>query len=484
MVTNRTSQEPVAGATTRYPSVGRVRVPKTAALAFLEAGGLILLTAALMWSLAAEPLDVDEGDLLHPANLILPLVWIVVLLDPKLNRRNEWTSGLDFYVSAASAAIPAAGIAATALLALKVPIHRRFFFACLIAGTLWLIVCRFVFRQVVTQRNRQGKGVESAAVIVLDEVDCDPVGRIVDDSRNGFNALGWFGDAGIGGVRALGEHLGPVDEIASICTELGIREVIANGASISPGMLEQVAWELRPIGVGLTIVVDVSYASAPGVKLRSAYGVTVGEVSAPGIRGLRRGAKRMFDIVGAAIALTLVWPLMILVCAAILIEDGAPVLFRQKRVGQSLSEFECLKFRSMTKDAHLKEAALRKKLHKAGSMWKVENDPRVTKVGRVIRALSLDELPQLLNVLRGDMSLVGPRPKQSWELKDYSETQLRRFSVKPGITGLSQVSGRSNLSLDEAVELDLEYLRNWGLLRDLFICAKTVRAVLARSGAS
>jgi exopolysaccharide biosynthesis polyprenyl glycosylphosphotransferase len=194
-------------------------------------------------------------------------------------------------------------------------------------------------------------------------------------------------------------------------------------------------------------------------------------------------AKRVFDVVLSAAGLLLIWPLLLAVAIAIKLGDGGPVLFRQQRVGLQRRTFTLLKFRTMVPRAELLRAELLSRNEADGPLFKVREDPRVTRIGRWLRRFSIDELPQLLNVLKGEMSLVGPRPPLVGEVDAYEDWQLDRLEVRPGITGLWQVSGRSDLSFDEYVRLDLFYIENWSLAYDLFIVAKTVPLLLFPKGA-
>jgi exopolysaccharide biosynthesis polyprenyl glycosylphosphotransferase len=193
--------------------------------------------------------------------------------------------------------------------------------------------------------------------------------------------------------------------------------------------------------------------------------------------------KGGLDRVVAALALLLLTPVLLAVAAAIKLTSPGPVLFHQERVGVNGQSFTMLKFRSMVVGADRNLESLRAENISDGVLFKMREDPRVTRVGRVLRRLSIDELPQLLNVLGGSMSLVGPRPPLPAEVARYDAPVHRRLLVKPGLTGLWQVSGRSDLPWDEAVRLDLRYVENWSLTMDLLILAKTVRAVLGSSGA-
>lgn len=194
--------------------------------------------------------------------------------------------------------------------------------------------------------------------------------------------------------------------------------------------------------------------------------------------------KRIFDCIGAIVGLILVSPLLLITAIAIKLEaPGAPVLFRQERIGKDGQAFTMYKFRSMVEGAERMIDKMLAKSEVTGAMFKMKNDPRVTKVGRWIRRTSIDELPQLWNVLRGDMSLVGPRPPLPREVAAYREYDLQRLSVVPGCTGLWQISGRNSVGFEEMVELDLQYIRKRSLWLDVVIIARTVKLLLGSRNA-
>jgi len=198
----------------------------------------------------------------------------------------------------------------------------------------------------------------------------------------------------------------------------------------------------------------------------------------------RLAIKRGLDIVGAVVGLIVLAPIMAAVALAVKLTSRGPVLFAQARYGWRKRHFRMYKFRTMVMDAEMLQGALESRNEAAGPVFKMEHDPRVTPLGRFLRRSSLDELPQLWNVLRGDMSLVGPRPLPTRDVHRFNESALmRRFSVMPGLTCLWQVSGRSDLSFDRWVELDLEYIDRWSLLLDFTILGRTLPAVLRGNGA-
>jgi exopolysaccharide biosynthesis polyprenyl glycosylphosphotransferase len=222
--------------------------------------------------------------------------------------------------------------------------------------------------------------------------------------------------------------------------------------------------------------------AGPRLHVDPVDGFPLLRLTRPTFTGLPWIVKHLVDRVGSALLLLLVAPLLLAVAIGVKL-DGGPVLFRQTRVGRHGREFRMLKFRSMTADAERRVAELRTANEGAGPLFKMRRDPRTTRVGAVLRRYSLDELPQLVNVLLGDMSLVGPRPPLPSEVAAYGRDARRRLLVKPGLTGLWQISGRSDLSWEQSVRLDLRYVENWNLALDAQILWKTVGAVVRSRGA-
>lgn len=198
---------------------------------------------------------------------------------------------------------------------------------------------------------------------------------------------------------------------------------------------------------------------------------------------LQQGMKRAIDLLGASIGMLLISPLLLGIALLIKLTSDGPVLYKSKRIGKNYQPFDMYKFRTMCTDADAKRDALRQQANLQGDLFKLENDPRVTSVGKVLRALSLDELPQLLNVIRGEMSLVGPRPLPPDESELFEDPYTLRFQVYPGMTGKWQVSGRSKLRFEQLCRLEMDYVLRWTLLSDIEILFKTLPAVLASRGA-
>ena len=290
-------------------------------------------------------------------------------------------------------------------------------------------------------------------------------------------------------IDTLGEAdvplLGDVDSIVSAVRLSGADTVaVVSSGALGPEKLRWVSWQLEGSSTDLVVSPGLTEVAGPRLHILPVAGLPLLHVEEPKFTGFRRVLKGAFDRVVAAVALVLLSPVFLVLALAVRLTSSGPALFRQVRVGRAGSTFVMLKFRSMYADAEERLASLRDQSdHGDGVLFKMRQDPRVTRVGRFLRKYSLDELPQLINVLMGTMSLVGPRPPLPLEVARYEDHVHRRLLVKPGLTGLWQVSGRSDLSWDESVQLDLRYVENWSLGEDLFILWKTARAVIAGSGA-
>jgi exopolysaccharide biosynthesis polyprenyl glycosylphosphotransferase len=258
---------------------------------------------------------------------------------------------------------------------------------------------------------------------------------------------------------------------------------ISAGVQLHPQTLRHLGWELAARNVGLIMAPALTDIAGPRIHTQQVAGLPLIHVTTPTLEGGQRVAKRLFDLMAAALLIAAFSPVMLIVAALVKLDSRGPVLFKQERVGIDGNVFKMLKFRSMVADAESRLDKLEQHNEGNGILFKMKNDPRVTRVGRSIRKFSLDELPQLFNIFGGTMSLVGPRPPLLREVEKYERDVRRRLLVKPGLTGLWQVSGRSNLSWQDSVRLDLYYVENWSLAGDLLIILRTVRAVFRSTGA-
>lgn len=248
--------------------------------------------------------------------------------------------------------------------------------------------------------------------------------------------------------------------------------------------LRELAWELEERHVDLVISPGIFEVAGPRLSIRAEAGVSLLHLERPVRSGSRLKVKRMQDLLLAVLIVLVALPFLLLVGLAVRVDSRGPILFQQKRIGQSGQEFRIYKFRTMVTDAEARLAALARTGHEVNDvLFKSRVDPRVTRVGRWLRRFSLDEVPQLINVLRGEMSLVGPRPGLASEVDCYEPDAMRRLRVRPGMTGLWQVSGRATLNWEQTVRLDLWYVDNWSSTLDFLILLRTVRAVLGGRGA-
>ncbi|MFF4039592.1 sugar transferase [Streptomyces sp. NPDC001816] len=259
--------------------------------------------------------------------------------------------------------------------------------------------------------------------------------------------------------------------------------VVVPGPYLTGTRLRRLSWALHGEERPLMVVPGLAEVAGRRVGVHSVAGLTMLNVAPPLRRGLAMLLKSVTDRLGAALLMVLLGPVFAVVALAVRLDSPGPVVHRQTRIGRCGKPFTMAKFRTMVIDAERLRHQLAGTNEQDGRMFKIRRDPRITRVGRVLRRCSLDELPQLFNVLQGHMSLVGPRPPLPDEVAGYDEVELRRLAVKPGLTGLWQVSGRSDLSWDETVALDLRYVDNWSPAGDFAVLARTVRAVVAGTGA-
>ena len=277
--------------------------------------------------------------------------------------------------------------------------------------------------------------------------------------------------------------VGPAADAATLARELGVETVVLAGGVDDGVYLRKLRWSLEGVATDLVIATSLADVSRARIAFQRTNGLALTQVSMPRFDRSSRRAKRALDIAVSLVALIPIALLTPVIALAIRLDSPGGVIFRQRRIGRDGREFDILKFRTMTATAEEDRAALAEANEGAGPLFKLRHDPRVTRVGAVLRRFSIDELPQFWNVLRGDMSVVGPRPPLPDEIRAYDRDAIRRLFVQPGITGLWQISGRSDLSWDQSVRLDLHYVENWSILTDLTIILRTARAVLRSRGA-
>jgi exopolysaccharide biosynthesis polyprenyl glycosylphosphotransferase len=313
----------------------------------------------------------------------------------------------------------------------------------------------------------------------------DLVALLRRDSHHGLAVVA----ACVAGAKQQGEVAdipicGDLDSVASVVTRFSADTVAVLACPEMDGTrLRELAWDLEKTGTEMCVASALLDVAGPRTTIRPVAGLPLLHVDHVELTGVKQATKGIFDRISAALALVVLAPLFLMIALAIKISDRGPIFFRQTRIGKNGHTFTLWKFRTMVVDAEARKAELLLQNDGDGRLFKMRRDPRVTRTGAWLRRCSLDELPQLFNVLIGNMSLVGPRPALPDEVATYGDHMRRRLVVKPGITGLWQVSGRSDLSWDEAERLDVRYVENWSLALDLQILWKTLSAVVHHAGA-
>jgi exopolysaccharide biosynthesis polyprenyl glycosylphosphotransferase len=420
---------------------------------------------------------------------VVALTWIAALGAHQTRGIRVIGAGALEYKRVASATLLAFGVLAMAFVVLQTPGTRGFFLVALPVGLIALLANRWLWRKWLIRQRDQGSYL-SRAIVVGDSGDVEYVlGQIDRLACSPYDIVGVSADDGGFATRRFGSRIvstvSGLDSVADAVLEYEADTVIVAGRPRhrSDDYVRSLSWELEPTGASLVLASRLTDVAGPRISFTPVEGLPLMHVELPQFEGRKHLLKRGLDIVASALGLLVLLPVLAAIAALIKLDSPGPVLFRQERVGKNGRTFSMLKFRSMVATAEQDLAGLLDQNEGNGVLFKIRNDPRVTPLGRILRKYSLDELPQLWNVLRGDMSIVGPRPPLPREVDAYERFVHRRLYIKPGLTGMWQVSGRSELSWDESVRLDLYYVENWSLTVDLMIIWRTVKVVLKPHGA-
>src|SRR5215213_60177 len=447
---------------------------------------VILAAIALAWPLrglvpGVEPATSAGMRYSYEVSPLLVALWVGMLAVVGSYALRDLGSGTREFQVVGKATVFTAFASFTACYFTNSDLSRGFLLCAFAVGGPVLLLERYLVRSWIHRNRRRGTMTHRVLAVGSPAAVRDLAEVLRREPRLGYELVACTPPEGSTDDALPAPPVGSVIDISTTCRKLGIDTVMVTGSTELT--LREIAWDLEGKDIELVLLPNLAEVSAPRLRMRPLVGLPFLHVEEP--RAIRAGgrAKRIFDIVGALAALVLLAPVMAVVAALIKLDDGGPVFYRQARVGLNGALFGVWKFRSMSINADLLEAKLREQVGHEGAMFKMEDDPRITGIGRFIRRYSLDELPQLFNVLSGTMSLVGPRPSQPWEADTYTDIARRRLHVRPGMTGLWQVSGRSRLTFDEALRLDLYYRDNWSMLADLAIMSKTVKAVVSKDGA-
>jgi exopolysaccharide biosynthesis polyprenyl glycosylphosphotransferase len=404
---------------------------------------------------------------------LTPLVWVGLLATTGCYRIGRIGIGADEYKGVFNAALRLTALICFAAYVLQVPISREYVAVALPIGTLLTLVFRYIARKTV-HRLRHGGRCSHAVVAVGSAESTSALERQLHRDYT----------AGLTVVASLElSRDSDIDELFLLLQDFGA-DTVAVASSIEPELLRRLGWQLEGRGVTLLVAPALTNIAGPRISIRPVSGLPLLEVEEPNLTGGRQRVKAVIDRIAAAVLLLVLAPILLLVAVLIRGTSDGRALFTQKRLGRGGRPFTIYKFRTMYDGAdHRFHELMQAQQDNVGGMFvKAQRDPRITPVGRWLRRFSVDEVPQLINVLRGDMSLVGPRPLPVEVLQMGADVR-RRLLVRPGMTGLWQVSGRSDLPYDEAVRIDLYYVENWSLSFDLMILWKTVFVALRGHGA-
>ena len=417
------------------------------------------------------------------AILILAWLWALSLADSR--SRRVIGTGTTEYRRVVDPSLRVFGLIAILAFLLQIDVARGYLLISLPSGVALLVLSRWLWRQWLLTKRRRG-GYMARVLLVGSERSVAYVGRELQRTPSaGYKVVGACLPSGKHSPTVAGtdiQVIGDVDVIARALRATGADTVAITGADdLPPAKVKQISWDLEAGRQHLVLAPSIADIAGPRMHMRPVSGLPLVHVETPRFSLGQRFVKRMVDLSLALVGVVLISPILGLLALSIRLSTPGPVLFRQTRVGYRGQEFTMLKFRSMVPNAEDLLADLRAQDRDSGNevLFKMKDDPRVTPTGRFMRKYSLDELPQLFNVIGGSMSLIGPRPPLPSEVEQYADHVHRRFLVKPGITGLWQVSGRSSLSWEESVRLDPSYVENWSLVSAVTILLKTAKAALA-----
>ena len=417
---------------------------------------------------------------------LLVLVWLLMLAAGRTYEARFIGVGAEEFWRVLDACIRFFAVVAGISYVLKLELARGYVAIALPLGTVLLLSGRYAARKSLHRIRSRGR----ASYRVLAVGDRDAVGSMIREARRWpYAGMSFVGACVSGpGPLVVGENEvavlgGPDDVIAALERADADAVAVAGGWSVGKTSLRQLTWELEGSGIDLLVAPSLTDVAGPRISVRPVAGLPLLHVEEPELTGGRRLVKAVFDRSCAGMLLVLLLPLLLAAAIAIKLDSSGPVFFRHQRVGQWGRLFTLWKLRTMHADADAARYELDALNEGDGALFKIRRDPRVTRTGRLLRRYSVDELPQLWNVVRGDMSLVGPRPPLPSEVATYETHVRRRLLVKPGMTGLWQVNGRSDLPWEESIRLDLHYVENWSIATDVLILVKTVGAVIRARGA-
>jgi exopolysaccharide biosynthesis polyprenyl glycosylphosphotransferase len=425
-------------------------------------------------------------------SVAIAVIWMLALSINHSRSPRIIGSGAEEYrrVWVATAAV-FGGIAIISML-FKLEIARGYLMIALPAGIIFLGLGRWVGRRLVVRaRKKYGRCITRVVVVGSASAVRDLTKSLAREEWSEYEVVGAcipgpisrteLHVPGVGAIPTFGDETNVVGAVTATNSQA---VAITATERLDGRGIRNLSWELEKLNIDLLVSPGVVDVAGPRLQMRPVAGLPLIHVEKPAYHGAKRFQKRSFDIIFSSAVLLCGLPVLVALAIAIKLTSKGPIFYRQERIGLDGEPFEMIKFRTMVDGADSMRAELAELNESDGGvLFKMRSDPRITPVGRFLRKYSLDELPQFINVFKRDMSVVGPRPPLAGEVKSYDDYAKRRLLVRPGITGLWQVSGRSDLSWEDSVRLDLFYVENWSMISDLLIAVKTLRAVLSHSGA-
>lgn len=472
----------------RYSNI--LKLVDAAAVLWAMSGALVLRFGT---TLGQDELSLVQADPYIAVTVVLSVAWWIMLGLWGTRDTTILGFGTEEYKRLIASSFWLFGIVATISYVLRLDTARGYVALALPAGVVSLLVARMLVRSYLRAQRKSGQSTSS--VLLIGGIHgVEHLARALQSHpMAGYLPIAIYLPGSPNPPQRGGDpylmlpNLGHEPTVESILDAIRRSRpdavALSSGVPLPPRVIRELGWALADMHVKMIMAPALTDIAGPRIHTQPVAGLPLIHVSTPNLGTGQRLLKRAFDLAGAGFLIVVVSPILAIVAAVVRLDSTGPILFKQVRVGAGGAHFKMFKFRSMVVDAEARLDDLRAQSEGNGVMFKLKSDPRITRSGRLLRRYSLDELPQLFNVLNGSMSLVGPRPPLPSEVEQYQSHVHRRLMVRPGLTGLWQVSGRSLLSWDDTVRLDLYYVENWSVAGDIAILLKTFRAVLARQGA-
>lgn len=415
------------------------------------------------------------------ALVVIGMIWLIALDATDSRDRHIVGQGADEYRRIVNASVAVFAMTVAVAFFLGIELSRALVAVLFPLGVILLLLSRWLWRQWLRGRQKSGEYLHRAVVIGEPSKVAHVAREIRRAKSSGYEIVGVITEGTSAADISGFEVLGAIANVESVLDDLRFDALIIVGSDdLDPLTMRRLGYAVSDRDIQLIMAPVLTDIAGPRLHTTPVAGLPLVHVDFPRMEGSERFLKRTFDIVGASVLMVVLSPVFLITAIAVRVDGPGSVLYRQERIGRGGQTFGMRKFRSMVADADDQLATL---LDMQGDgttpLFKINDDPRITRVGRFLRKHSIDELPQLINVFRGDMSLVGPRPQRANEVALYDDVEHRRLLVKPGMSGLWQVSGRSTLSWEETIRLDLYYVENWSLTQDFVILFRTIRAVVA-----